>query len=97
MPVVRWGARFTGGQASHLPLKLNMAGVIPPIFASSIILLPATVVNWFSAGDSMRWLKDISGALTPGQPIYVMLLCGRHHLLLFLLHGVGFQQPRDGR
>ncbi len=49
-----------------------MAGVIPPIFASSIILLPATVVNWFSAGDSMRWLKDISGALTPGQPIYVM-------------------------
>ena len=45
---------------------------IPPIFASSIILLPATVVNWFSAGESMRWLKDISGALTPGQPIYVM-------------------------
>ncbi|BEU98118.1 preprotein translocase subunit SecY [Acidovorax sp. DW039] len=67
------GNKVYGGQASHLPLKLNMAGVIPPIFASSIILLPATVVNWFSAGDSMRWLKDISGALTPGQPIYVML------------------------
>src|SRR5665811_1484963 len=50
----------------------NMAGVIPPIFASSIILLPATVVGWFSTGDSMRWLKDIAGALTPGQPIYVM-------------------------
>ena len=66
------GNKVYGGQASHLPLKLNMAGVIPPIFASSIILLPATVVNWFSAGDSMRWLKDISGALTPGQPIYVM-------------------------
>ena len=67
------GNKVYGGQASHLPLKLNMSGVIPPIFASSIILLPATVVNWFSAGDSMRWLKDISGALTPGQPIYVLL------------------------
>jgi preprotein translocase subunit SecY len=67
------GNKVYGGQSSHLPLKLNMAGVIPPIFASSIILLPATVVSWFSSGDSMRWLKDIAGALTPGQPIYVML------------------------
>ncbi|MFM2111701.1 MAG: hypothetical protein RLZZ271_361 [Pseudomonadota bacterium] len=67
------GNKVYGGQSSHLPLKLNMAGVIPPIFASSIILLPATVVSWFSSGDSLRWLKDIAGALTPGQPIYVML------------------------
>ncbi len=67
------GNKVYGGQSSHLPLKLNMAGVIPPIFASSIILLPATVVSWFSTGDAMRWLKDIAGALTPGQPIYVML------------------------
>ena len=67
------GNKVYGGQSSHLPLKLNMAGVIPPIFASSIILLPATVVGWFSAGESMRWLKDIAGTLTPGQPIYVML------------------------
>lgn len=66
------GNKVYGGQSSHLPLKLNMAGVIPPIFASSIILLPATVVGWFSAGESMRWLKDIAGSLTPGQPIYVM-------------------------
>jgi preprotein translocase subunit SecY len=66
------GNKVYGGQSSHLPLKLNMAGVIPPIFASSIILLPATVVSWFSTGDSMRWLKDISGMLTPGQPIYIM-------------------------
>lgn len=66
------GNKVYGGQSSHLPLKLNMAGVIPPIFASSIILLPATVVNWFSSGDSMRWLKNISAALTPGQPIYVL-------------------------
>ena len=67
------GNKVYGGQSSHLPLKLNMAGVIPPIFASSIILLPATIVSWFSSGESMSWLKDISGALTPGQPIYVML------------------------
>ncbi len=67
------GNKVYGGQSSHLPLKLNMAGVIPPIFASSIILLPATVVSWFSSGESMLWLKDIAGSLTPGQPIYVML------------------------
>ena len=53
------GNKVYGGQSSHLPLKLNMAGVIPPIFASSIILLPATVVGWFTTGDSMRWLKDM--------------------------------------
>jgi preprotein translocase subunit SecY len=67
------GNKVYGGQSSHLPLKLNMAGVIPPIFASSIILLPSTVVSWFSKGESMNWLKDISAALSPGQPIYVML------------------------
>jgi preprotein translocase subunit SecY len=66
------GNKVYGGQSSHLPLKLNMAGVIPPIFASSIILLPATLVSWLSTGDSMRWLKDIAGMLAPGQPIYVM-------------------------
>ena len=67
------GSKVYGGQSSHLPLKLNMAGVIPPIFASSIILLPATIANWFSSGESMRWLRDIAGTLSPGQPIYVML------------------------
>ena len=67
------GNKVYGGQSSHLPLKLNMAGVIPPIFASSIILLPATVANWFSSGESMRWLKDISSTLSPGQPVYVLL------------------------
>jgi preprotein translocase subunit SecY len=66
------GNKVYGGQSSHLPLKLNMAGVIPPIFASSIILLPATVVGWFSTGESMTWLKDVASSLTPGQPIYVM-------------------------
>ncbi|MFT3666992.1 preprotein translocase subunit SecY [Piscinibacter sp.] len=67
------GNKVYGGQSSHLPLKLNMSGVIPPIFASSIILLPATVVGWFATGDSLRWLKDIASLLSPGQPIYVML------------------------
>jgi len=67
------GNKVFGGQSSHLPLKLNMSGVIPPIFASSIILLPATIVGWFATGEGLRWLKDISSALSPGQPIYVML------------------------
>ena len=67
------GNKVYGGQSSHLPLKLNMAGVIPPIFASSIILLPATVANWFSSGDSMVWLRDIASTLSPGQPVYVLL------------------------
>ena len=67
------GNKVYGGQSSHLPLKLNMSGVIPPIFASSIILLPATVANWFSSGSSMVWLKDISATLSPGQPIYVLI------------------------
>ena len=70
------GNKVYGGQSSHLPLKLNMAGVIPPIFASSIILLPATVINWFSSGEAsnavVRFFKDVASALTPGQPIYVM-------------------------
>jgi preprotein translocase subunit SecY len=67
------GNKVYGGQSSHLPLKLNMSGVIPPIFASSIILLPATVANWFSSGSSMTWLKDIAATLSPGQPIYVLI------------------------
>ncbi len=66
------GNKVYGGQSSHLPLKINMAGVIPPIFASSIILFPATIAGWFGSGSSMHWLKDISDKLSPGQPIYVM-------------------------
>jgi preprotein translocase subunit SecY len=67
------GNKVYGGQTSHLPLKLNMAGVIPPIFASSIILFPATVANWFAGNESMTWLKDIGAALSPGQPLYLAL------------------------
>lgn len=70
------GKQIMGGQSSHLPLKLNMSGVIPPIFASSIILFPATLASWFSDSLSLVWLKDFSGALSPGQPIYVALYAG---------------------
>ena len=84
------GNKVYGGQSSHLPLKLNMSGVIPPIFASSIILLPATVVGWFSAGDSMRWLKDIASTLTPGQPIYVMLYAAAIIFFCFFYTGLVF-------
>ena len=67
------GNKVYGGQSSHLPFKLNMAGVIPPIFASSIILFPSTAASWFATGEGMTWLKDIASTLVPGQPIYVLL------------------------
>jgi len=67
------GNKIYGGQSSHLPLKLNMSGVIPPIFASSIILFPATIAGWFGSSEGMGWLKDIGSTLSPGQPLYVML------------------------
>ena len=67
------GKMVVGGQSSHLPLKLNMAGVIPPIFASSIILFPATLAGWFGSNPNMGWLKDIGSSLSPGQPVYVLL------------------------
>lgn len=67
------GNKIYGGQSSHLPLKLNMSGVIPPIFASSIILFPATVASWFGSNSNFSWLKDIADKLSPGQPPYVIL------------------------
>ncbi|KQT31562.1 MULTISPECIES: preprotein translocase subunit SecY [unclassified Methylophilus] len=67
------GNRIYGGQSTHLPLKLNMAGVIPPIFASSIILFPATLAGWFGSSEHMYWLKDVSAKLSPGQPLYILL------------------------
>ena len=70
------GRRMYAGQSSHLPLKLNMAGVIPPIFASSIILFPATIGGWFGSAEGMTWLRDLSTTLSPGQPLYVMFYAG---------------------
>jgi preprotein translocase subunit SecY len=74
------GRKMFAGQTSHLPLKVNMAGVIPPIFASSLILFPATVGSWFGQAEGMGWLRDLSTTLSPGQPIYVVLYSG---LILF--------------
>jgi preprotein translocase subunit SecY len=72
------GNKIYGGQSSHLPLKLNMSGVIPPIFASSIILFPATITGWFTSGGDLsnpviRFLKDLAASLAPGEPIHALL------------------------
>lgn len=72
-PKRQQGNKVYAGQSSFLPLKINMAGVIPPIFASSIILFPATVAGWFGNADGFGWLLDVSTVLSPGQPIYVLL------------------------
>ncbi len=61
------------GQASHLPLKVNMAGVIPAIFASSLVLFPASMSSWFGQNDGFEWLQEVSLALSPGQPLYVVV------------------------
>ncbi|SMM99212.1 Preprotein translocase secY subunit (TC 3.A.5.1.1) [uncultured Candidatus Thioglobus sp.] len=66
------GRKMVGGQSSYLPLKINMAGVIPPIFASSIILFPATLGGWFSQSEGMGWLAELTAGISPGQPLYVM-------------------------
>ncbi len=70
------GRKVYAAQTTHLPLKLNMSGVIPPIFASSLILFPATLGSWFGSSPNMEWLRDISSALSPGQPLYVLLYAG---------------------
>jgi preprotein translocase subunit SecY len=70
------GRRMYQGQTTHLPFKLNMAGVIPPIFASSLILFPATVAQWFGTADSMGWLQTMASGLSPGQPVYTLIYAG---------------------
>jgi preprotein translocase subunit SecY len=67
------GRKQYAGQSSHLPLKLNMSGVIPPIFASSLILFPSTIAGWFGQSEGLRWLQDLSTVMSPGQPIYVLM------------------------
>jgi preprotein translocase subunit SecY len=92
------GNKVYGGQSSHLPLKLNMSGVIPPIFASSIILFPATLAGWFGGGSSVSWLKDflkdISEKLSPGQPIYVLLYASAIIFFCFFYTALVFS-PKD--
>ena len=70
------GRRLYAGQTSHLPFKINMSGVIPPIFASSLILFPATIATWFGTGQAVSWLQRLAASLAPGQPIYILLYAG---------------------
>ena len=67
------GRKLYQSQSTHLPFKINMSGVIPPIFASSIILFPATIASWFGTSEGFGWMQNIAAKLTPGQPIYIML------------------------
>ena len=90
------GNKVYAGQSSHLPLKLNMAGVIPPIFASSIILFPATMAQWFGAGEGTIWLRDLAAALVARPAGARDPVRGGHHLLLLLLHGPAVQPEGDG-
>ena len=88
------GRRVMPGQTSHLPLKLNMAGVIPPIFASSIILFPSTLLGWFGSTDGMEWLSDIAQTLSPGQPLYVMFYAAAIIFFCFFYTALVFN-PKD--
>ena len=83
------GRKIYGGQSSHLPLKLNMSGVIPPIFASSIILFPATLVGWFGQAEGLTWLRNVAGTLSPGQPIYVILYASAIVFFCFFYTALG--------
>jgi preprotein translocase subunit SecY len=88
------GRKIYGGQSSHLPLKLNMSGVIPPIFASSIILFPATIAGWFGASENLSWLRNLGGTLQPGQPLYVLLYAAAIIFFCFFYTALVFN-PKD--
>ncbi len=88
------GNKVYGGQTTHLPLKLNMAGVIPPIFASSIILFPATLAGWFGSSEKLYWLKDISNVLSPGQPIYILFFASAIMFFCFFYTALVFN-PKE--
>jgi len=88
------GNKVYAGQSSHLPLKLNMAGVIPPIFASSIILFPATMAQWFGAGEGTIWLRDLAAALSPGQPVHEILYAAAIIFFCFFYTGLQYN-PKE--
>lgn len=88
------GKKVFAAQTSHLPLKINMSGVIPPIFASSIILLPATLAQWFGRGPGMGWLSDIGLALSPGQPMYLLVYSAAIVFFAFFYTALVFN-PKD--
>jgi preprotein translocase subunit SecY len=88
------GNKVYGGQSTHLPLKLNMAGVIPPIFASSIILFPATLAGWFGTKESMSWLMTVKDKLSPGEPIYIFLFAAAIVFFCFFYTALQFN-PKE--
>ncbi len=88
------GRGVYAAQTTHLPLKINMAGVIPPIFASSIILLPATLTQWFGNTKGFEWLSDIGLALSPGQPLYILLFTAAIVFFCFFYTALVFN-PRE--
>jgi preprotein translocase subunit SecY len=88
------GRQVFAAQSTHLPLKVNMAGVIPPIFASSLILFPGTIASWFGQSESMAWLQDVSLMLSPGQPLYVFLYAAAIVFFCFFYTALVFN-PRD--
>jgi preprotein translocase subunit SecY len=88
------GNKMYAGQSSYLPLKVNMAGVIPAIFASSILLFPASIGQWVGAGDGMEWLQRASQALGPGQPLYILLFGAAVVFFCFFYTALVFN-PKD--
>ena len=88
------GRKVFQAQTSHLPLKVNMAGVIPPIFASSIILFPSTIVGWFGQNEATSWLSDVALLLSPGQPLYVGLYAAAIIFFCFFYTALTFN-PRE--
>lgn len=88
------GRRIYAAQTSHLPLKINMSGVIPPIFASSIILFPATISQWFGQSSHVGWLTKISAMLSPGQPLYIILFASAIVFFCFFYTALVFN-PRE--
>jgi len=89
------GRRMYAGQTSHLPFKINMSGVIPPIFASSLILFPATIANWFGTSQAVPWLQRVAATLSPGQPIYIALYAGLIMFFCFFYTALVFNSRED--
>lgn len=87
------GPRAYQNQTSHLPLKINMSGVIPPIFATSLIMFPATAATWFSSASQMHWLQMLTTALTPGEPSYEIIFAVLIILFAFFYTAIVFNAP----
>lgn len=88
------GRKVFAAQTSHLPLKVNMSGVIPAIFASSLLLFPATAGTWFGQNEGMEWLQDVALALSPGQPLYLLMFAGGIIFFCFFYTALMFN-PRE--